>query len=144
MPTAPNPKTVFNLLAFVTRLARGRPVGPARGLDLSGFSGTINFDLSGPGGGKWHCIIAPDLLRFFREPHPQPRATVSLAADEFRKFAMGHTSCFTARLTGRIRVVGDGHAWMILEAIVLQLEAIQKRNDSRGRIGRWLISRRLP
>lgn len=135
--------TLFNGFVFMTKYFRESSMMRAERAETSGFTGTFNLSFTGEGGGSWHCLLQDDSLQFMKGAHPTPRGTVSLSVQDFFRMLSGELSYVTAEMTGRIKISGEGHTSMLLGAIITQLHAMEKRNDLRGKITRWLINRAM-
>jgi len=78
----------------------------------------LQMTVTGPGGGEWACIRAPDRWRLERQPHPKPAARVELDADTtWRLCTRGVTP---ERAAGNARIDGDEH----LAAAALRIVSI--------------------
>lgn len=131
------PRKFFTMLVRLTRRPFRRFLAGGDAPDLSGFSGAVNVEVTGEGGGTWHCLLEPGRLRFREGPHPEPRARVRVAASDFVRMLSGELAPSTAALMGRIRSEGDGHAGMILGGIVALFHTARKERGFRG----WLVRR---
>jgi putative sterol carrier protein len=129
------------MLVFLTRLSGGKVRGGGEKVDITGFTGSINLEFTGDGGAQWHCSIAKNYVRFFPGADPNARGTVSVSVDDFFKMLAGKTSPSTAGLTGRVRVLGEGHAAMMVGGIISQAQTMRKARGFPGALARWWTDR---
>ncbi len=141
--TNPGLKTFFGTLVFLTRLSGGKIRGGGEKVDLTGFTGSINLEFTGDGGSTWHCVVAKNYARFFPGANANARATVTVSVDDFFKMLSGKSSPYTAGLTGRVRVKGEGHAGMMMGGIVTQVDTMRKSKGLPGVLARWWTDRVL-
>jgi putative sterol carrier protein len=111
--------------------------------ELRGIQGTLNLDFTGDDGCAWHLgfseagiAVAPGLA-------PEPRATVRVRAQDFLALVAGDQTISIARLTGRIRVAGDGNLGMAFSGFVGSLQNAQRAPGLRGWIARAVVQRAL-
>lgn len=74
----------------------------AAGLDV-----VIQYDLTGEGGGVWHCAIKDGACAVHEGAHDEPTMTLSLEAADFIELTSGRLDGMTAFMGGRLRVAGD-------------------------------------
>lgn len=134
MPIHPVARRFFDTFVLLGRL-RG-PFKFDERLDRPGFTGEINFELTGDSGWTWHCRIDPEGVLFQRGGGMAPVATLSMSAETFESLLRGTLSFVTGQMTGRVRVRGDGHATFILGAIVTQFRRSGEQPGWQGRLAR--------
>ncbi|MBI2058346.1 MAG: SCP2 sterol-binding domain-containing protein [Nitrospirae bacterium] len=139
----PGLRAFFGTLVLLTRLSGGKVRGGGEKVDLTGFTGSINMEFTGAGGSTWHCVVAKNYVRFFPGAEANARATVTLSVEDFFKMLAGKTSPYTAGLTGRVRVKGEGHAGMMVGGIVTQVDTLRKTKGLAGVLARWWTDRVL-
>lgn len=136
MSVNPGLRRFFNDLVWFTRLLGSqRLVG--RQVDQRGMQGAVNLVFGPTEDHVWHCRFADHGFRFHRGRHPQPIGTVTVDQDVVLKMLAGHTSYYTAELTGKVRVDGEGHSAWVISSTVMQTLANARSPGLRGLIGRW-------
>jgi hypothetical protein len=130
----------FDTLVLVTRLT---PPMLSRRADLKGLHGVVNFQLTGAGGGSWHCRFVDGCVVFGRKTRPDSRATLRLPAEEFLRLLAEETTLWSLTATGRLKVDGDGSAPMVLGFLSSQFRRIQDADGLNGMFGRWYANRVL-
>ncbi len=82
---------------------------PARFLaDQAGdMRATIQFDLSGDGGGQWYAIIADRALQVNAGQALSPSLTLATSATDYLALINGELKPMAAFMQGRVRVRGD-------------------------------------
>ncbi len=84
----------------------------------AGVNATVQFDLSGEGGGQWHASIADGNLDLEEGPAANPTATISMDADDFEKMSKGELNAMMAFMSGKIKVQGDLNTVMQFQSLV--------------------------
>jgi putative sterol carrier protein len=79
---------------------------------------TIQFDLSGEGGGQWYLIIRAGTCSVARGQAESPDAKVIMAAADFVGINTGAVSAVEAFWSGRIRVEGELEAVLALPPVM--------------------------
>ena len=79
---------------------------------------TIQFDLSGEGGGQWHAKIADGALNYGEGAVESPSATLSMDADDFEAMSKGDLNPMMAFMSGKIKVDGDLNSVMKFQSLV--------------------------
>jgi putative sterol carrier protein len=132
--THPTLRRFFDPLVAISRL-RGR-IPYDEHIDGSGFEGVIAYEFTGDQGGSWHCVLERHGIRFERGPATSPRATLVMTPATFADLLAGRAAYSTAMMTGRVRIRGDGHAGMLLGALVTRFRAMSDQPGWRGRLAR--------
>lgn len=135
-------KLFFDRLVWFTRIAGSRRL-TGKDIDQRGFHGAVNIVLTPDPAAAWHYLFSDSGFRLHRGRHPQPIGTVTLDEDLFLKLLAGLTSYYTAEMTGKIRVEGDGHSAWILSSTILQAHTQARRNGFFGWFTRWHLRRVL-
>ena len=135
-------KLFFNRLVWYTRIAGSR-VLTGKDIDQRGFQGAVNVVLPPDPDAAWHYLFSDGGFRLHHGRHPQPIGSVTLDEDLFLKLLAGLTSYYTAEMTGKIRVEGDGHSAWIVSSTILQTHIQAKRTGIFGWITRWHLRRVL-
>jgi putative sterol carrier protein len=78
---------------------------------------TIQFDLSGEGGGQWHAVIADRKLTVNEGVAPSPSLTFSAAANDYLSMINGELNPMQAFMQGKIKVRGDMPLVMKLQSL---------------------------
>ena len=84
----------------------------------SGVNATVQFDLSGDGGGLWYAEIADGSLDLQEGKVTSPSATISMDADDFEKMSNGELNAMMAFMSGKIKVQGDLNTVMQFQSLV--------------------------
>lgn len=138
MDVNPGLKRFFNGLVWSTRLlGSGRLVG--RQVDQRGMAGAVNLVFGPTDGHVWHCLFGPHGFRFHQGRHPSPLGSVAIDQDVFLKLLAGATTYYTAEMTGKVRVEGEGQSAWVVSSIVMQAHHAARRGGLPGRIGRWYL-----
>ena len=73
----------------------------------AGLDAVIQFDLSGDGGGVWHCAIKDGACTVGEGARDAPTMTVSMDAADYVELTAGSLDGMTAFMSGRLRIAGD-------------------------------------
>ena len=138
----PGVKLFFNRLVWYTRIAGSR-VLTGKDIDQRGFLGAVNVVLPPDPDAAWYYLFTDGGFRLHHGRHPQPIGTVTLNEDLFLRMLAGLTSYYTAEMTGKIRVEGDGHSAWIVSSTILQTHTQAKRKGILGWFTRWHLRRVL-
>jgi putative sterol carrier protein len=134
---------LMKLGAFTTRMARGRMVDERARAEMRGLSGVMNLEFSGSDGGGWHVEFGDGKVLLARGLIDDARATVRVTPQDYLALLAGDLSYSVARMTGRVRVAGDGHFGMIFGAFVENIRTAQMVKGVRGAIARAVVARAL-
>ena len=131
---------LMRLGAFATRVTRGRMADERARAEMRGLSGAMNLEFTGPDGGGWHIEFGDGTVLMVRGLAENARATVRLKPEDYLALLAGDLSYSVARMTGKVRVLGDGHFGMIFGAFVENMRSAQTAKGLRGAFARALIS----
>jgi putative sterol carrier protein len=79
---------------------------------------TIQFDLSGDGGGQWYVRVNDGAIDVEKGSADSPAATMKMDADEFAKMSNGELNPMMAFMSGKIKVDGDLNSLMKFQTLV--------------------------
>ena len=68
---------------------------------------TIQFDLTGEGGGKWNAVVADRTLSVQPGSAASPSMVFTTSADDFVAIINGEMNAMSAFMKGRVRLKGD-------------------------------------
>lgn len=68
---------------------------------------TVQFDLSGEGGGKWYATVAGGACTTGEGPVENPTATIRMEASDYADLVAGRLNAMEAFMQQKIRVEGD-------------------------------------
>jgi putative sterol carrier protein len=134
---------LMKLGAFALRLGQGRTVDERTRAEMRGVNGVMNLEFSGPDGGGWHVAFADGKVAMAPGLVEPARATVKLKPDDYLALVVGDLSYSVARMTGKVRVSGDGHFGMIFGAVIENVRVAQTAKGLRGAIARAVVGRAL-
>ncbi len=88
--------TVFEALpgAFVSQAAAGVDV-------------VFQYNISGQGGGDWHCIVKDESCRVETGTHAKPTTTLKMDAGDFLDLMNGKLPAMQAYTSGKLKIEGD-------------------------------------
>lgn len=132
------------LLRGVARLAGlgSRFGSEAARAEARGIAGTLNLELADDGGG-WHLEFRDGALRIAPGLAEGARTTVRVRGRDLLALAAGDATVASSRLTGKVRVSGDGNLGMMFDALIGSLQNAQKAPGVRGWIARRFVARAL-
>jgi len=136
MDVNPGLKRFCNDLVWYTRLMGSRWL-VGKQVDQRGMRGAVNLVFGPTEGHVWHCVFGENGFRFHRGRHAQPLGTVTLDQDVFLKMLAGLTSYYTAEMTGKVRVEGEGQSAWIVSSMVLQTHNAARSGGLLGWFSRW-------
>ena len=73
----------------------------------AGLDAVIQFDLSGDGGGVWHCAIKDGACTVAEGAHHAPTMTLSMEAADYVGLISGELDGTVAFMSGKLRIDGD-------------------------------------
>lgn len=73
----------------------------------AGMNKVIQYDLTGDGGGTYHCAIADGSCEVNEGAHDAPDMTVTMEASDFVSMIDGSLDGMSAFMSGKLRVSGD-------------------------------------
>jgi len=111
--------------------------------ELRGVTGAVTIEFTGDDGGAWHLDFRDGQTRIVPGAAASPRATVRVRPEDFLALVAGDLSSTVARMTGRVRVAGDGNFGMIFDAVVGGLRNATAARGIAGWVARRLVDRAL-
>ena len=79
---------------------------------------TIQFELSGDGGGQWYASINDGSMTVDKGSVDDPSATLKMDADDFAQMSRGDLNPMMAFMSGKIKVDGDLNSVMKFQTVV--------------------------
>jgi putative sterol carrier protein len=73
----------------------------------AGVTGSIQFDLTGAGGGTWALEIAEGACKVVEGGVASPTTALSMSAEDFVAMANGNLNAMAAFMQGKIKLQGD-------------------------------------
>jgi putative sterol carrier protein len=73
----------------------------------SGTNATIQYDVSGEGGGTWHAVIKDGACSVNQGPATQPNLTLQIAAQDWLDMLSSKQSGQMLFMSGKLKVKGD-------------------------------------
>jgi putative sterol carrier protein len=73
----------------------------------AGIDATVQFDLSGDGGGQYYVQVANGTVKAEKGTADSPTATIHMDADDYKKMIAGELNPVTAFMSQKIKVEGD-------------------------------------
>jgi hypothetical protein len=136
MHVNPGIKRFFNDLVWYTRLMGSRRL-VGKQVDQRGMRGAVNLVFGPTEHHVWHCLFGEKGFRFHRGRHVQPLGTVTVDQDIVLKMLAGLTSYYTAEMTGKVRVEGEGQSAWVISSTVMQALSAARGGGLRGWFSRW-------
>jgi len=125
------------IIAFLKLIdAAGRFMPPQ--IELQGFRSRIHLALGGPDGGDASLAVEGGRIRARLGAPEAPTAIITLKASLLLDLLGGRADLSTSQLTGRIRVEGEGHAYLVFGGLVTQFKSAREAPGARGHVGRLL------
>lgn len=136
---------VESMMKFARTAARlgQRALSDGQRAELRGVNGTLNIEFTGPDGGGWHIDFRDGLASLSPGLAADARATVRLKPEDYLAILAGDLSLSVAKLTGKVRVSGDGGFGMIFGGFVGSILNAKQAGGLQGRMTRWSIRRAL-
>ena len=126
------------LMTIVGFGARFAPRPESQKAEMRGLKGTMNFELA-DGEGTWHVEFDESDVTVGRGAKEGARATVKMKAQDFLAMVAGDVQMSTARMTGRFRIIGDGHFGILFGGIVGALRGAMGAPGIPGFVARTAI-----
>jgi len=73
----------------------------------TGTNATIQYDVSGEGGGSWHAVIKDGACTVKDGAAPSPNLTLQISAQDWLDMVSGQQSGQTLFMSGKLKVKGD-------------------------------------
>jgi putative sterol carrier protein len=73
----------------------------------AGTNATVQYDVSGEGGGSWHAVIKDGTCAVKEGAAASPNLTLQIAAPEWLDMVTGKQSGQTLYMSGKLKVKGD-------------------------------------
>jgi putative sterol carrier protein len=70
-------------------------------------SATIQYDITGDGGGTWHAVIQDGTCRVVEGAAASPNLTLTMAAQDWLDMTAGKLSGQMAFMSGKLKLKGD-------------------------------------
>ncbi len=84
----------------------------AAGVDV-----VFQYDISGEGGGDWHCVVKDGTCRIEAGLHDSPTTTLKMAAGDFLDLMSGKLPAMQAYTSGKLKIGGDLMKSQLLEKL---------------------------
>ena len=81
--------------------------GRFRADKATGTNATIQYDVSGEGGGTWHAVIKDGACSINQGPGTNPSLTLQIAAQDWLDMLSGKQSGQMLFMSGKLKVKGD-------------------------------------
>jgi putative sterol carrier protein len=81
---------------------------------------TVQFDLSGEGGGQWYAQVADGQCAIEKGTAANPTATIRMAADDYADLVSGKLNPVNAFMMGKVKVEGDLNTVMKFQTLFNQ------------------------
>jgi putative sterol carrier protein len=81
--------------------------GRFKGERAQGVNATIEYDITGEGGGTYHVVIADGCCTLHEGPTPAPSLKLTMSAQDWLDMLAGKLSGQVAFMSGRLRHQGD-------------------------------------
>lgn len=83
-----------------------------------GLNATVQFRLSGTGGGEWYVTIADGSIEVDEGKTESPKAAIIMDANDFVAMSTGELNAMAAFMSGKIQVEGDLNTVMQMQSIL--------------------------
>jgi putative sterol carrier protein len=103
-----------NYSSVAEAFAAMKELDPAQ---TAGMSGSIQFDLSGEGGGQWAIKLGDGSFEIVEGGVESPTTTISMSAEDYVKMMNGELNAMAAFMQGKIKVSGDMGLAMKLQSL---------------------------
>lgn len=81
------------------------------------FNATVQFDLSGEGGGQWYVVIVDGTVSVEEGTSDSPTATIRMEASDYADMVSGELNPMTAFIQQKVKVEGDLNTVMKFQTI---------------------------
>jgi len=135
----PGVTAVMKLVQLGIRLADSQ----AQRAEMRGITGVLNLEFTGDEGGGWHLEFGEGRVSLAPGLAVEPRATMRMTPESFLALVAGDQTISVARMTGRVRLAGDGNFGPVFSAFVSGLRNAQRLPGFRGWMTRRLVRRAL-
>jgi putative sterol carrier protein len=133
---------LMNLGVRASRWGGNLAGGESQRAELRGLRGAMNIEFIGDdGGATWNVRFDDGRVTMGKGPAADSRATVRVNPKDYLAMVAGDLGWSTARMTGKVRVVGDGHFGMTFGASVEGLKAGRRAKGLRGWVVRFVTNR---
>ena len=92
-------------------------------LDIGGWVGCGNIEITGPGGAVCHVEIRPGIVRIGFGAREDADGTIILNVRTFFELLSGEGSFAGAMMTGKMRIQGEGHLSFLIGTLASQFQA---------------------
>jgi putative sterol carrier protein len=72
-----------------------------------GMNAVIQFNLTGDGGGQYHCSIKEGTCAVEKGTHASPNMTLTMTAQDYVDMIMGKLNGQMAFMSGKLKIAGD-------------------------------------
>jgi len=77
----------------------------------------FQFNISGPDGGEWHCVIKDSACTVEKGTHEKPACTIKMADGDFLDMMAGKLPAMQAFTSGKLQIEGDVMKSQLLEKL---------------------------
>jgi len=92
-------------------------VGSFKADAASGVDVIFQFNISGPGGGEWYCVIKDSTCTVEKGTRDRPACTIKMAAGDFLAMMDGKLPAMQAFTSGNLQIGGDVMKSQLLEKL---------------------------
>ena len=92
-------------------------IGSFKAEAAAGVEVTFQFNISGPGGGEWYCVIKDSSCTVEKGSHENPACTIKMAAGDFLAMMRGKLPAMQAFTSGKLQIGGDVMKSQLLEKL---------------------------
>jgi putative sterol carrier protein len=78
---------------------------------------TVQFDLSGDGGGQWYVVIADGAAAVEQGTVENPTSTLKMEATDYKDMIGGKLNPMAAFMSGKVKVEGDLNTIMKFQSV---------------------------
>jgi len=101
-----------SVAAIFDKMPDSFKAGAAAGINV-----IFQFNISGAGGGDWHCIIRNNTCTIESGPHKNPACTLKMADADFLAMMQGTLPAMQAYTSGKLKIEGDIMKSQLLEKL---------------------------